>query len=169
MLYQIFMKKLFLLFFIAISTVVFASDTTKLYNPNADAAKDLANIIAQAKKQNKHVLIQAGGNWCSWCREFNRFSKADKNIDSIIKADYIVYHLNYSEENKNNKIFARYGYAQRFGFPVFIILDKNGNRLHIQNSAYLEKGKSYDNKKVFEFLENWNPASINPDTYKKDD
>jgi len=39
----------------------------KLYNPNADAITDITNAIAIAKKENKHVLLQIGGNWCSWC------------------------------------------------------------------------------------------------------
>ena len=38
----------------------------------------------------------------------------------------------------DNDILAKYGYPQRFGFPVFIVLDGNGNRIHTQNSAYLE-------------------------------
>ena len=163
------MKFYSFLFFVLMTTISFAADTTKLYNPNADATKDLAKLIAQAKKQNKHILIQAGGNWCTWCIRFNKFSAAEQKIDSILKADYIVYHLNYSDENHNNKVFAKYGYPQRFGFPVFIVLDKKGERLHTQNSAYLEKGKGYDTKKVFDFLEQWNPASINAATYKKDD
>ena len=53
-------------------------------------------------------------------------------------------------------MFAKYGYAQRFGFPVFIILDGKGGRVHTQNSAYLEDGKkSYDPEKVLDFLEQW--------------
>jgi thioredoxin-related protein len=126
----------------------------KLYNPAADAAKDIAAAIAKAKAENKYVLLQGGGNWCSWCIEFARFCKADKKIDSVIKASYVWYHLNYSKENENKKLFAQYGYAQRFGFPVFIILDADGNRIHTQNSEYLENGKkSYDNNKVQAFLE----------------
>ncbi|WP_462221962.1 thioredoxin family protein, partial [Ferruginibacter sp.] len=88
---------------------------SKLYNPWADAAKDIAAAIKKAKAENKYVLIQGGGNWCSWCIEFARFSKAYAKIDSVIKASYVVYHLNYSEDNLNKKTFAIYGYPQRFG------------------------------------------------------
>ena len=51
--------------------------------------------------------------------------------------------------------------------PVFVILDKNGNRIHTQNSAYLEEGKGHSPKKVLEFLKHWSPASIDPKSYKK--
>ncbi len=140
---------------------------SKLYNENADAAKDIAAAVSLAHKNNQHVLIQGGGNWCSWCIKFNKFTKDDAQIDSLIHADYQVVHLNYSKENKNEAIFAQYGFPQRFGFPVFIILDGSGNRIHTQNSAYLEDGKSsYDKKHVIEFLKAWSPAAIDPKTYQ---
>jgi thioredoxin-related protein len=136
-----------------------------LYQPGEDAGKAIAAAIKQAMAENKHVLIQAGGNWCSWCIEFNRFCSADFQLDSLLKKDFVVCHLNYSKENYNKPLFARYGYAQRFGFPVFIVLDEHGNRIHTQNSSYLEKDKSYDKEKVMEFFESWNRKALDPAVY----
>ena len=155
---------LLLLFTISISGWA-QTYSIKLYEPNADAKKNIADLLKQATKENKNVFIMAGGNWCSWCLEFNRFCQSDPQIDSILKADYLVYHLNYSPENLNQSSFARLGYPQRFGFPAFIILDENGNRIHTQNSAYLEQGKSYNKRKVIEFLRSWNRAAYNPASY----
>lgn len=83
-----------------------------------------------------------------------------------MKADYVFGLLNYSRENKNLDILAELEYPQRFGFPVIVILDGNGKRIHTQNSAYLEKEKSYDEKKMLEFLKHWSPASLDPGSYK---
>jgi thioredoxin-related protein len=136
---------------------------TKVYNPKANAEKDIAEAIAQAKAQHKFVLIQAGGNWCKWCLEFARFIKADRQIDSVINVGYIVYHLNYSEENENHTTFSKLGYPQRFGYPVFIILNGDGERIHTQNSEYLEdRSGSYDKNKVQSFLEMWSPHALDP-------
>jgi thioredoxin-related protein len=140
--------------------------STKIYNPNANAETDIAAAIKEAKSANKHVLLQAGGNWCSWCIEFNRFVHADSSIDSLLSKCFVSYHLNYSTENENKAVFAKYGYPQRFGFPVFIVLDANGNRIHTQNSEYLEQGKSYNKQKVMEFLLNWTPQALEPALYK---
>ena len=160
------LKKIFSLLFLIIILKNSFAQQTKIYDPWADAPKDIAAAIKKAKAENKYVLIQAGGNWCGWCIEFDRFSKADANIDSVIKASYVVYHLNYSTDNINKKTFATYGYPQRFGFPVFIILDANGNRLHTQTSEYLEDGKkSYNKNKVQSFLELWSPRALNPKMY----
>jgi thioredoxin-related protein len=140
----------------------------KLYDPTANAEKDIEAALKKAKSQNKFVLIQAGGNWCSWCLEFARLAKADPKIDSVINASFVWYHLNWSKENKNNKLLAKYGYPQRFGFPVFIILNSKGERIHTQNSVYLEDGKkSYDKMKVQDFLEMWAPRALNADMYSK--
>src|SRR5262245_6937580 len=119
------MKKLLL----AAASLIFLSASTfaqekKLYDPSADAEKDIAAAVKKANEENKYVLLQGGGNWCSWCIEFARFAKADPQIDSLINANFIWYHLNYSKENKNKKVFAAYGFPQRFGYPVFIILNE---------------------------------------------
>ena len=162
------MQKLLILVCLVLSITAKAnfSDSAKLYDPNANAEADIKAAIIKANKAGKHVLIQAGGNWCSWCLRFNKFTTEDTQLDSAIKANYIVYHLNYSSENKNKEIFMKYGFAQRFGFPVFIILDRNGNRIHTQNSSYLEEGKGYSKTRVLDFLNSWTPAVLDPQNYK---
>jgi thioredoxin-related protein len=160
------MKKILLaLLFLAQLTTTIAQEK-KLYSPTANATKDIAAAVKKAKAENKFVLIQGGGNWCSWCIEFARFCKADAKIDSALNASFVWYHLNYSKENENKAVFAKYGYAQRFGFPVFIILDGKGNRIHTQASEYLEDGKkSYDAEKVLNFLQQWSPKALDPKMY----
>jgi thioredoxin-related protein len=153
------------IFVIAFALICFSSKAqeAKLYHPEANAESDIAAAVKKAKQENKFVLLQGGGNWCSWCIEFARFCKADPKIDSILNASFVWYHLNWSKENENKKTFAKYGYPQRFGYPVFIILDGNGNRINTQNSEYLEDGKkSYNRQKVIEFLENWTPQAVSP-------
>ena len=158
-------KIIALAFFMIVSVAAIAQKST-LYNPEANAKMDIENALKKAKAEHKFVLLQAGGNWCPWCIEFHRFCSTDKQIDSIINANFVWYHLNYSKENKNEDLFKKYDYPQRFGFPIFIILNEKGERIHTQNSEYLEDGKkSYDKKKVISFLENWSPAALDPTKY----
>ncbi len=159
-------KKCFALVILGLSFSLANAQPGKLYHPEADAAKDIAAAIKRAAAEKKYVLIQAGGNWCSWCIEFARFAKATPKIDSVINAGFVWYHLNWSKENENKKIFRQYGFAQRFGFPVFIILNEKGERIHTQNSEYLEDGKkSYNLFKVQAFLEMWSPRALKPEMY----
>ncbi len=162
------MKQIFFIItmFIVYNSYAQSIDTAHLYNPKADAEKDIAAAVKNAKTEHKFVLMQAGGNWCIWCKRFSLAVANDAKLDSIVNADFIFYHLNFSSENKNEKLFAKYGYPQRFGFPVFIILDDNGNRIHTQNSEYLEEGKGYSKEKVAEFFEAWSPKALDPASYK---
>jgi thioredoxin-related protein len=161
------MKKIFTVLMLAFFVFNVVAQKKDIYNPNADAAADIEATLKKAKAEHKFVLLQGGGNWCKWCIEFHRFCTADAEIDSIINKNFIWYHLNYSKENQNDALFAKYGYPQRFGFPVFIILNEKGERIHTQNSEYLEDGKSsYSKKKVIDFLNAWNPEALKAENYK---
>lgn len=154
-----------LLLFISIQS--FATDSTKLYNPSANVKTDIAKALAKAKKEGKHVLIQVGGNWCTWCYRFHNFVEKDTALNRIEKESYVVYHLNYSKENKNLDALKSLGFPQRFGFPVFVILDANGNRLNTQDSSLLEEGKGYNAEKVKNFFLAWSPAALEEKNYKE--
>jgi thioredoxin-related protein len=159
------MKRILIAFLALLFTANIFAQETKLYHPEADAEKDIAAAVTKAKAEHKYVMLQGGGNWCSWCIEFARFVKADPKIDSVMNASFVWYHLNYSKENENKKVLARYDYPQRFGYPVFIILNEKGERIHTQNSEYLEEGKSYNKNKVQAFLEMWSPRALDPKMY----
>jgi thioredoxin-related protein len=146
-----------------VSSTCLANDTTKqLYNPYANVEKDVSRLLSVAKAEKKHILLQIGGNWCYWCYKFHSFVQLDSTLKRTISNNYIVYHLNYSKENKNLKYMKKLGNPQRFGFPVLVILDENGIRLHTQDSSLLEKGNGYDFGKVKSFLEDWSPKAILP-------
>lgn len=155
-------------FVLLISLNAFAGDTTKLYNPAANVQKDIAAALVKAKKENKNVLLQLGGNWCVWCYRFHDFVMADSTLKKTLESNYVVYHLNYSKENKNLGYLKKLGYPQRFGFPALVILDAKGNRIHTQDSGLLEKGKGYDFEKVKSFLLNWAPSAFDDEKYKEE-
>lgn len=163
------MSKFILIVLLFVSSVITAQDLKKfnLYKPEENAEEKIGEAIQEAKAKNKHIFIQVGGNWCIWCARFHEFAAKDQSIDSLIQENFVVYHLNYSKENYNSALLAKYRYPQRFGFPVFLILDAIGNLLHIQNSEYLEEEKSYSKRKVMDFLSNWTPKALDPSNYKE--
>ncbi len=142
--------------------------TFNLYNPGENAEAKIAEAVKRAKAEGKHVFVQIGGNWCIWCARFHQLATTNASIDSVVKANYVVYHLNYSKENKNEKLLKKYGFPQRFGFPVFLILDGEGKLLHTQNTVYLEEDKGYSVKNVIGFLKDWAPAALDPKKYKEE-
>ena len=132
----------------------------KPYNAAENAEARIAELVKQAKAENKNIILQAGGNWCIWCLRFNDFVQTTPELKEIVDANYFYYHLNYSPENKNEKVFAKYDNpGAKFGYPVFVVLDQNGKMIHTQDSAVLEEGKGYSKEKVKEFFEKWAPKS----------
>src|SRR5690606_17552265 len=138
-----------------------------IYHPEADAKAEIAQAVAKAKASGKHVFLQLGGNWCVWCIRFHDMVQSNASLKTLMEGEYEVVHVIYSPENKNEDVLASLGYPQRFGFPVFVILDGEGKRLHTQNSAYLEEGNGHDPKKVEQFLKDWSKKAVNPATYQK--
>ncbi|MGQ7870208.1 thioredoxin family protein [Sunxiuqinia sp. sy24] len=161
------MKKLIgVLFSILISSSLFAQ-TSQIYKPEANAKAEIQQAVKQAKAEGKHVFLQIGGNWCPWCIKFHRFVENDSEIKAFVDANFNVVKVNYSKENKNLDVLKSLDYPQRFGFPVFVVLNGNGERIHTQNSAYLEKDGAYDSKEVLLFYKQWSPKALAPSTYHK--
>ena len=139
----------------------------KLYNPNADAKLQLSGSVAIADSLGKNVFVQVGGNWCTWCLKFNKFCKDDRDIDTLLNNNYVVVHLNYSAENKNLDVLKTIDFPQRFGFPVIVILNRKGERIHTQDTALLESEGTYDRNKVISFLKYWTNKALNPKNFEK--
>lgn len=133
---------------------------TQIYNPNADAKSEVENAVKQAKMEKKHVLVQVGGNWCPWCVKLHNYFQNDSTVKEVLTNNYIVVKVNYSKENKNLEVLKTLENPQRFGFPVLVVLNSNGQRIHTQDSGLLESGDGYDPKKVIGFLKNWTPSAL---------
>ncbi len=132
----------------------------KVYNEELDAIVQINQAVDLASATGRKVICQVGGNWCPWCLRFAKFITDDKEISELIEKNYVYIHVNTSKANKNKEALVRLGNPGRFGYPVLVILNHDGSVLHIQSSAYLEQGKSYDRKKVLDFFQNWTDQAI---------
>ena len=154
------MKKIILTLTIQLLVLTLIAQN-QIYNPQADTKKDLENAIIKAKTESKHVLVQVGGNWCPWCIKLHNLFQSDSTLNDVIAKNYVLIKVNYSKENKNLDVLRILENPKRFGFPVLVILDDNGKRIHTQDSGLLESGDGYDRKKVLGFLKNWTKTAIN--------
>ena len=162
-------RSLFTILLVLCTGLVFCQGAQKvaLYNPADNAREEINRKVKEAKAAGKYVLIQVGNNACVWCLRFHSFITSDKQVDSIFRASYVIYHLNTNKDNPNEKLLATFRYPQRFGYPVFLILDGSGELLHTQNSAYLEAGAGYNRQAVIEFFTQWSPKALDPAQYKQ--
>ena len=135
-----------------VASMTFAQQ--KVYDETIDPFTQIDNAVKEAEASDKYVICQLGGNWCKWCIWFAKFIKDDSEINQLVKDNFVYIHVNFKSRNDetSQKVSKRLGNAGRFGFPVLVILDADGKVIHIQNSAYLEKGEGYDRKKVLDFF-----------------
>jgi hypothetical protein len=93
---------------------------------------------------------------------YAKFTGADKDIMRVMEDEYVFVLVNWSTENKNPDAMSYLGNPERFGFPVFVIIDGDGKVLHTQDSALLEKGKGYNKKHIMRFLTVWTAGAVDP-------
>ena len=123
------------------------------FDPARDADADIRAAVAEASKTGKRVLLDVGGEWCIWCRRLDTLFTTHDDLRSFRDAHYVVVKVNWSPENKNELVLARY--PKVAGYPHLFVLDAEGKLVHSQNTGDLEKGKGHDPVKVMEFLKQW--------------
>ena len=136
----------------------------KVYNEDINPLEQIDQAILQAQAEGKFVICQVGGNWCPWCLRFADFITNDSTINCVIEQNFIYIHANDHPRKAGEvgqALMKRLNNAGRFGFPVFVVLDGQGNVLQIQDSSFLEEGKGYNKEKVLRFFQNWTPAAVN--------
>ena len=145
-----------------------AQDKTKIYDESIDPMVQIDQAVAKAAAEGKFVICQLGGNWCPWCIKFAKFVSSDAEICQLIADNYVYIHVNYSPSRSDSRekqadrgrLLKRLGNAGRFGFPVLVVLNGQGDVVHIQDSSLLEEGDGYNRGKVLRFFKNWTPALV---------
>lgn len=126
------------------------------FDPRRDAAADVQQALALAQAQHKRVIVDVGGEWCAWCHILDRFIASHADIRRVLDASYVWVKVNYSPQNRNEAVLARWPRVR--GYPHLFVLDADGRLLASQASADLEAGKDYDEAKVLAFLRGHQPA-----------
>ena len=133
-----------------LSLGLLAQDLPAKFDPQRDAAADLATATAAAKAQHKRVLVDVGGEWCPWCHILDRFVAANADVKKLVDENYVWLKLNWSPQNRNEAVLSRWPRAK--GYPHLFVLDGDGRLVHSQDTGQLEAGRDYDKGKVLAFL-----------------
>jgi len=141
----------------------------RVYDEQINPLEQIDQAVARAAGEGKYVICQVGGNWCPWCLRFADFITSDSTISQVIDDNFVYIHVNYDPRGRGGEqqvalaqqMLKRLGNPARFGFPVFVVLDSEGNVIHIQDSVFLEEGKGYNKERTLRFFQNWTPAVVN--------
>ena len=165
------MKKRIFAVMLAVFVITIANAQTalkKVYDENVNPMEQIDQAVGKARDEGKFVICQVGGNWCPWCLRFADFMGKDADISKLVKENFEYIHVNYNPRKSEGEektrlakaMLQRLSNPERFGFPVFVVLDDTGTVIHIQDSSFLEEGEGYDKEKVLRFFKNWTPQAV---------
>lgn len=120
------------------------------YDASRDPAADVKAALVEAKASGRRVLIEAGGNWCSWCLIMHKYFDERPELAALRDRNFVVVRVNV--ESGGPVPAALGAYPPPAGYPHLYVLDENGSLIQSQNTAELESGRSYDAEKVAFFL-----------------
>lgn len=126
------------------------------YDPKADPAADLRAASAQAKKEGKRILVDVGGEWCSWCHRMDKMFTDHAELMELREKNYVFLKVNFSPDNENKAFLSQFPKIE--GYPHLLVLDANGKLLQSQSTDVLEEGKGYNLERFVAFLKQWAPA-----------
>src|SRR5438552_11017209 len=94
------------------------------YDPKRDAAQDIQDAVKEAQRAHKRILLEVGGEWCSWCHTLDRFFDAHPELIQLRVKNFVTVKIKFSEENPNKDVLSRYEAIP--GYPHIFVLDSDG-------------------------------------------
>ncbi len=100
-----------------------------------DWQTDLSKAQAQAKKENKLVMLDfTGSDWCGWCIKLNAEVFSKPEFEEYAKKNLVLVEVDFPRKKKlseeqqkaNNALQAKYKIE---GYPTIIVLDGDGKQV----------------------------------------
>ncbi|HZU31241.1 MAG TPA: thioredoxin family protein [Candidatus Angelobacter sp.] len=129
------------------------------FDPKRNGAQDISDAVEEAKRTNRRVLMEIGGDWASWCHTMDEFFQSHSDLRDFRDKHYVTVFVNYSVENQNRQLLSKY--PAIFEYPHFFVLDKDGKVLASQGTSVLEQGETYNPVKMRAFLQQWSNSDDN--------
>ena len=123
------------------------------YSPQRDPFADGRDAIALARRSGRRVLIEVGGEWCSWCHVLERVIKDNPEVERTLRRDFVVVKVNVSDINDNAEFIQ--GLPAAAGYPKLFVSRGDGTVIHSQDPAEFIRDGSYDAGLVLDFLRRW--------------
>jgi thioredoxin 1 len=128
-----------------------------IYPQPSQARADIAAALHTAAASHKRVILDFGGNWCPDCIVLDRYFHDPQNAP-IVKANYVVVHVNVGHFDANVDLAERYGIPLHKGVPALAVLDSGGKPLYSQSAGQFEDMSHLESSALTRFLIKWKPV-----------
>ena len=126
---------------------------SKIYDDQRSPFEDASAALALAKKTNRNVLIEIGGNWCSWCHKMDSFLVNNPDVYQALHKNYVLLKINVSDSNENAEFMK--SLPPVLGYPHMYVSNANGKMLLSKDTAELLSGNNYSRENWLNFIEKW--------------
>jgi thiol-disulfide isomerase/thioredoxin len=126
------------------------------YNETAVADARVRAAAARAKKANKLLLVDFGGNWCPDCRVLAGLVE-EPAAKAFLAKHYEIVLVDVGRMDKNLQIPARYGIAKVRAVPAVVIVTPKGKILNPGDEFALSDAGSMNPQVVMNKLAAWVP------------
>jgi thioredoxin 1 len=141
----------------AVGAAPIHSAAPDIYPAPRRARADIAAALHTAAATHKRVILDFGGNWCPDCIVLDRYFQDARNAP-IVRADYVVVHINIGQMDANVDLAERYGIPLSKGVPALAVLSSRGKLLYSQSAGQFEKMSSLQSSALTRFLIQWKPV-----------
>lgn len=126
---------------------------SQVYDDSRDPFKDAVAAIKLASESNRNVLIEIGGNWCTWCHKMDAFLAKNPEIYQQLHDNYVLLKINVSDSN-DNEAFMK-SLPPVLGYPHMYVSTNQGQMLLSKDTAELLENLEYSAKNWLAFLDKW--------------
>ncbi|PYU65070.1 MAG: thiol-disulfide isomerase [Acidobacteria bacterium] len=128
------------------------------YDPKRDPQADLVKALAEAKRTGRRVLLEVGGDWCSWCHVMDKLFADHADVRALRERNFVTLKINMSPANENRAFLSRHHRIP--GYPFLFVLDADGKLVHPQRANVFEDGDIYNVPSFAHFLTVYGPSPV---------
>ena len=82
-----------------------------------------ADVLAQAKRENKRVLVDFWATWCHACIQMNKTTLRDTRIGNLLNYTFVNYSVDMDHDPDAKELMDKYNIK---AFPTYLILNSDG-------------------------------------------
>ena len=86
-----------------------------------------ADVLAQAKRENKRVLVDFWATWCLACIQMNKTTLRDTRIGNLMNYTFINYAVDMDNDPDGKELVEKYNIQ---AFPTYLILNPDGTKFN---------------------------------------
>ncbi len=130
---------------------------SKVYDDKRDPFADAKDAISLANRTGRNVIIEIGGNWCTWCHKMDAFLAENPDIYQLLHQKYVLLKINVSDSNENEAFMK--GLPPVLGYPHMYVSTGQGKMLLSKDTADFLTNGQYSREAWLSFLNKWQASS----------